>query len=148
MPLLQSRSVRAGRAAASTLALALLLGAGCRGGSDSASAHVPGDGTPAVALTDRVWVRSDSTGLPGVMLIFLSDSTLLMDSCWETYRLARWRMESDSVLRWQEDSAEIGATIRALEDSALVLLVSLRDGSAEQHYTAAAVPYVCPDMKR
>ena len=148
MPLLQSRSVRAGRPGASTLALALLLGTGCRGGSASAGAHVPSDGTPAVALTDRVWVRSDSTGLPGVMLIFLSDRTLLMDSCWETYRLARWRMESDSVLRWQEDSAEIGATIRALEDSALVLLVSLRDGSAEQHYTAAAVPYVCPDMKR
>src|SRR5262249_2272062 len=40
-------------------------------------------------LTNRVWMRSDSTGLPGVTRIFLSDSTLLMDSCWETYRVVR-----------------------------------------------------------
>jgi hypothetical protein len=93
-------------------------------------------------------MRSDSTGMPGVMLIFLSDSTLVMDSCWETYRLAPWQMESDSTLRWQEDAADIRATIRSLSDRELVLLVSLRDGNEEQHYTAAPAPYLCPDMKR
>jgi hypothetical protein len=137
MPLVQFRSVRAAPAVAGTLALALLLGAGCRCGSGATG-----------TLTDRVWVRSDSTGLPGVMMIFLSDSTLLMDSCWETYRLARWRSESDGTLRWREDAAEIRASIHTLEDSALALVVSLRDGSEEQHYRAAAVPYVCPDMQR
>jgi hypothetical protein len=87
--------------------------------------------------------------LPGVMRIFLGDSTLVMDSCWETYRLARWQMESDTVLRWkEEDASDIRATIRSLRDQELVLLVSLRDGSDEQHYRAATVPYVCPDMKR
>ena len=99
-------------------------------------------------LTDRVWMRSDSTGLPGVMRIFLSDSTLLMDSCWETYRIARWQLTSDSTLRWREDQADIGATIRSLTDKDLTLVVRLRSGNEEQHYRAAPEPYVCPDMKR
>ncbi len=145
MPLLQSSSFDTMRGAWSALALALLLGAGCRGDS---GARTPADHPRAGALTDRIWVRSDSTGLPGVMRAFLSDSTLVMDSCWETYRLARWQMESDTTLHWQEDASEIRATIRTLNDTALVLLVSLRDGSEEQHYTAAPVPYVCPDMKQ
>jgi len=144
MPFRASKSARAGRVAWSALAFLLLLGADCRSGSESAGARGPSDNP----LADRVWVRSDSTGLPGVMRIFLSDSTLVMDSCWETYRLARWQMESDSTLRWQEDAADIRATIRSLHDKELVLLVSLRNGSEEQHYTAAPVPYVCPDMKR
>jgi hypothetical protein len=148
MPLLEIRSVPVRRAAGSALALALVLGAGCRGGSDSAGDRTRTGDPAAGALTDRVWMRSDSTGLPGVTRTFLSDNTLVMDSCWETYRLARWQMESDSTLRWQEDAAEIRATIRSLDDRELVLLVTLRDGSEEQHYTAAAVPYVCPDMKR
>ncbi len=105
-------------------------------------------GTGTNRLTDRVWMRSDSTGLPGVMRIFLSDSTLLMDSCWETYRIARWQPTSDSTLRWREDQADIGATIRSLTDKDLTLVVRLRSGSEEQHYRAAPEPYVCPDMKR
>jgi uncharacterized membrane protein len=82
------------------------------------------------------------------MQIFLSDSTLVMDSCWETYRLARWQMESDTTLRWKEDAAELRATIRSLNGKELVLLVHLRDGNQEQHFTTASVPYLCPDMKR
>jgi hypothetical protein len=120
-------------------ALTLLLGAGCRAASESPQ---PG------SLTGRVWARADSTGLPGVMLIFLGDGTLVMDSCWETYRLARWQRESDSTLRWQEDAADIRATIRTLTDSVLVLALHLRDGSETQRYIAAPVPYLCPDMKK
>ena len=138
MPILASKTVRVG--------LSFLLGAGCRSGSESDSP--PAAPGAASSLADRVWVRSDSTGLPGVMRVFLSDSTLVIDSCWETYRLARWQMESDSTLRWQEDASDIRATIRSLHDKELVLLVSLRNGSEEQHYTAAPVPYVCPDLKR
>jgi hypothetical protein len=145
MLILASKSVRIG--------LSLLLGAGCRSGSQSDSPPAVPDvaarqSAAASSLVDRVWVRSDSTGLPGVMRVFLSDSTLVIDSCWETYRLARWRMESDSTLRWQEDASDIRATIRSLHHKELVLLVSLRNGSEEQHYAAGPVPYVCPDMKR
>lgn len=144
MPTLASMPIR--------VVLSISLIAGCRNSSESDKPSAPD--VPALAaaagssLVDRVWVRSDSTGLPGVMRIFLSDSTLVMDSCWETYRLARWQWESDSTLRWQEDAADIQATIRSLQNQELVLVLSLRNGSEEQHYTAAPVPFVCPDMKR
>src|SRR5690606_3675735 len=42
-------------------------------------------------LTNRVWVKEDDGGLPGVMRIFLSDGTLVQDSCWETHRLSEWK---------------------------------------------------------
>ncbi len=143
MPMFASNALRVCQVAGSALALSLLP-LGCQ-----SSPAVPARQAPAASsLTNRVWVRSDSTGLPGVMRIFLSDSTLIMDSCWETYRLARWQLESDSLLRWQEDGSDIRATIRSLRDTELVLLVSLRNSNEEQHYTAAAVPYVCPDMRR
>ncbi len=121
------------------LAAAFALVAGCRTASESPE--------PA-GLTGRVWARADSTGLPGVMRIFLDDGTLVMDSCWETYRLAGWERESDSTIRWTEDAAEIRATIRSLSDSELVLALHLRDTTELQRYTSAPVPYLCPDMMK
>jgi heat shock protein HslJ len=59
MPILASKSVRLG------LSLSLLLGAGCRRGSESD--NPPAALAAASSLTDRVWVRSDSTGLPGTL---------------------------------------------------------------------------------
>ena len=95
---------------AEVAAVALTL-AGCQ--------HEPPAGTAPTeetsALVDRAWTRSDSTELPGILRIFLSDGTLVMDSCWETYRLSRWRKESDTTLVWQEDASEIRAEIVALE---------------------------------
>lgn len=92
--------------------------------------------------------RSDSTGLPGVMRIFLGDGTLVMDSCWETYQIVRWRAESDSIVAWQEGTAEVRAKVLELVGEKLVLRVDLVDGSQEEHYRAARVPYLCPDMPR
>ena len=43
--------------------------------------------SPSAAIANHVWVRSDSTGLPGVTRILLSDRTLVMDFCWETFQL-------------------------------------------------------------
>src|SRR5205085_12086990 len=73
------------------------------------------------ALTGRVWTSTDSTGLPGVMRVFLGDGTLLMDSCWETYRLTTWHMESDSSLVWQEDGHEIRTHILGSDAASLSL---------------------------
>ena len=158
MPIPLSSPFRVPCIAGGAVALALLLDTGCRRDSEPVRADSRPDSPPASSagrsgplgpLVDRVWMRSDSTGLPGVMRIFLSDSTLVMDSCWETYRLARWRMESDSALRWQEDATDISATIRSLSDKELVLVVNLREGQGEeQRYAAAPVPFLCPDMKR
>jgi len=120
---------------------------GCQSGETEAPRQAEAAG-PMASLVNRVWARSDSTGLPGVMRIFLSDSTLVMDSCWETYQLAKWRAKSDSVLTWQEGSVEVWGTILELAGEELVLRVDLANGSHDERYRAAAVPYLCPDMRR
>lgn len=129
-----------------TLALVTLL-IGCEGTpapvpprADAAAAS----DEPRSPLTDRVWMRSDSTGMPGAMRVFLSDGTLLLDSCWETYRLERWTLEADSAIRWSEDGRNIRASIVSLADDGLVLRVN----GESQPYEAASVPYLCPDMVR
>lgn len=99
-------------------------------------------------LTGKAWVRTDSTGLPGDFRIFLANGTLLIDSCWETYQLAHWTMTSDSTLRWQEGPAEITADVLTLTDKQLVLRLNLTSGPELQRFTAAVVPYLCPDMPR
>ncbi|MFN8574956.1 MAG: hypothetical protein U0132_23090 [Gemmatimonadaceae bacterium] len=107
-----------------------------------------GAATPLAGLSDHVWVRSDSTGRPGVMLAFLSDGLLLMDSCWETYRVAQWHRTSDSTVTWREDLDSLNAVVRQDTPDKLVLRVALRDGTDEQHYARLNEPFVCPDMKR
>lgn len=96
-------------------------------------------------ITDRVWVTTDTTGLPSVMRIFLSDGTLVSDSCWETYRLSSWMRPGRTII-WREDEAEIKAEIIESTDTTLVLELNLVDGAKREQYEAAAVPYVCPDM--
>jgi hypothetical protein len=99
-------------------------------------------------VVDRVWVRADETGLPGVMRIFLSDGTLVSNSCWETYRLSSWQMRPSGILLWREDEADIKAEIVESTDTTLVLRLLLVDGEKLERYEAAAVPYVCPDIPR
>lgn len=131
---------------AAVLAAVVVL-CGCqRDGADSPSG--PEIAAPGAALLNRAWARSDSTGLPGVIRIFLSNGTLVMDSCWETYQLATWRSVSDSVVTWQEGSAEVRAEILEVDQEMLVLRVDLASGSHEERYRAAPVPYLCPDMVR
>src|SRR5690349_19364261 len=96
-------------------------------------------------FTDRVWVKSDAEGLPGVMKIFLSDGTLVQDSCWETHRLSAWQMSGDHAVTWNEDGMDIKADIVTLSADELVLKVA---GMDEERYTPATVPYVCPDIPK
>ncbi len=96
-------------------------------------------------LVDRVWTKADGD-LPGVMRIFLSDGTLVQDSCWETHRLSQWQLTSDSALSWNEDGREISADILSLSDAELVLSLNLVGGAIEETYVAATTPYLCPDM--
>ena len=99
-------------------------------------------------LTDRVWTRAEDSGLPGVMKIFLSDGTLVQDSCWETHRLSPWELVSDNALKWNEDGMDINAEIVSLSDAELVLSLKLVGGVQEEKYVAATVPYACPDMPK
>ena len=104
--------------------------------------------TSKPGLTDRVWTKADEGGLPGVMKIFLSDGTLVQDSCWETHRLDKWELTSDTALKWNEDGMDISADIVSLSDAELVLNLKLVGGAQEEKYFAATVPYLCPDVPK
>lgn len=100
-------------------------------------------------LTDRVWVKAgDEASLPGVIKIFLSDGTLVQDSCWETHRLSAWQKTSDTAVSWNEDGMEIKADIVTLSADELVLSLKLIGGDVEERYAPATVPYVCPDIPK
>ena len=100
-------------------------------------------------LLNKVWIRTGADdNLPGPMQIFLPDGTLVTDSCWETYRLSKWQQVSDSAISWQEDGMTINADITSLTQTELVMNLKLGNDVLEQRFTTAAVPYVCPDMKR
>ena len=105
---------------------------------------VPNQSPLTRSFANRVWVQQASD-LPGVMKIFLSDGTLVQDSCWETHRLSLWTLTSDTALKWNEDGIDITAQIISLADTELVLNVN---GMGDEKYTAAAVPYLCPDMPK
>jgi len=112
----------------------------------SAEEGEPGADNP---LLNRVWVRQGaSDALPGVMHIFLSDGTMVSDSCWETYRLSNWQQVSDTEISWEEDGMTINADIASLTSDELVLSLKLMGGVEEQRFTPANAPYVCPDMEK
>lgn len=107
------------------------------------------DNSPArQSLSNRVWVKSDTGELPGVIKIFLADGTLVQDSCWETHRLSQWQMTSDTGVTWNEDGIDIAAEIVSVSANDLVLSVRLGKQAVEERYTAAQVPAVCPDMPK
>lgn len=117
-------------------------------GSCAAVAQEPTSEPSANPLLNKVWTRADDESRPGPMQIFLSDGTLVTDSCWETYRLSRWEQVSDTKISWDEDGITINADIAELTETELVLNLHLGSDVEEQRYTVATVPYVCPDMIR
>lgn len=117
--------------------------------AEEASSEDQADHSPAKrSFSNRVWVKSDTGDLPGVIRIFLSDGTLVQDSCWETHRLSQWHMTSDTGFTWNEDGVDIAAEIVSVSARDLVLSVKLGGEAVEERYMAAAVPYVCPDMPK
>lgn len=105
-----------------------------------------GEGTD---LTNKVWVKAgDDAAMPGVIKIFLSDGTLVQDSCWETHRLSPWQMTDAKSLTWNEDGMDIKADIVTLTADELVLSLKLKGGDVEEHYKPAETPSVCPDMPK
>src|SRR3569623_805221 len=113
------------------------------------AADSDGDAGKFSPLTDKVWVKAGQTSdLPGVIKIFLSDGTLVQDSCWETHRLSAWQQTGAKSLRWNEDGADIKADIVTLTADELVLSLKLKGGAVEEHYVPAPVPSTCPDMPK
>ena len=117
--------------------------------TSSASEHSDGEGETNDSLTNRVWVKAgDEAALPGVIKIFLSDGTLVQDSCWETHRLSAWQQSGDKQVSWNEDGMDIKADIVTLTADELVLSLKLKGGDVEERYAPATVPYLCPDMPK
>jgi hypothetical protein len=82
------------------------------------------------------------------MKIFLSDGTMVQDSCWETHRLSNWTMSGDTGLTWNEDGMDIPATIVSVSSTELHLQLTLGSDKVDERYVAATVPYTCPDMPK
>ena len=117
--------------------------------SDSSSSEAKAEtGLAPSGLVNRVWQQTGGDERPGVIRIFLSDGTLVMDSCWETHRLASWTQGADGSLTWNEDGADIRARVKTLAANALTLVLDLKSGPVEEYYTAAPVPSVCPDIPK
>jgi len=130
----------------------ILFAASC---SRTPSAPPPAAGTPSAdaelsepanpAFIGRVWVATTQGSPRGSMLVFLPDRSLLMDSCFETYRISKWGVAGDRI-RWLEDTIPIEAEVKMPSPNELTLQVAGQDRA--QTYVAASVPFVCPDMPR
>jgi hypothetical protein len=108
----------------------------------------PGFGPgPAKGLVDRVWASTDADAPEGAIIAFLSDGTLLMTSCGETYRLAPWRRVDDVTLVWEEDGVQIRAEIAALGGDALALVIDPEGAALGRSYERLRAPVVCPDAR-
>jgi hypothetical protein len=70
-----------------------------------------------------------------------------MDSCFETYRLARWEAIDERRIAWQEDTARIEAEVDETATGELRLRLQLTQEVKEEHYRLATVPFFCPDAR-
>jgi hypothetical protein len=82
-----------------------------------------------------------------MLRIFQADGTLVMDSCFETYRLAKWRAIDDRRVEWQEDTARIEAEVTQATSNQLQMRLHLVSEVKEENYRLAQVPFVCPDSR-
>jgi hypothetical protein len=87
-------------------------------------------------------------GLPGVMMTFLSNGTLLQDSCWETYTLSNWKPAGAQSISWTENGMPIFAELVSVSTVELVLEVGTGEAKLQRIFQAAKTPFNCPDMKK
>jgi hypothetical protein len=100
-------------------------------------------------LTGTVWMQENPPERAGAMWIFLDDGTLVMDSCWEPYELAKWRQGEDGLLLITQAAEERTALIVELTEQTLRLRMLLVDDTKlERIYRQQSAPYVCPDGLR
>jgi hypothetical protein len=99
------------------------------------------------SFVGRIWLSADPAAAAGSLRIFLPDGTMLMDSCGETYRLARWELVSATRIAWSEDGTRIEADLTEATPDQLRLRLHLVNEQKEERYRPAPVPYVCPDMR-
>lgn len=111
----------------------------------------PGSGNKGMAevVENRVWLDESPDAAKGTLRAFLSDGTLVMTSCVETYRLAPWRWVDGATLVWEEDGRSLRAEIAVAERDAMAMVIDLGDGETlTQRFRAAKAPVLCPDLPR
>ena len=128
------------------IVMPLLVSACTAGPADRAGDAVAPVGTQP-SFVGTTWLSTDASAPPGTLRIFLADGTLVMDSCGETYRLARWQAVSEGRVSWEEDRARIEAEVARLTPDTLELRLHLVDGVRQEHYQRAVIPFVCPDSR-
>jgi hypothetical protein len=96
----------------------------------------------------KIWVSTDPSAAPGTFRIFLPDGALVMDSCIEVYRLARWRAIDDRRIEWTEDTARIEADIAEITAERMQLRLKLTGGIREENYRLAQIPFLCQEVRR
>lgn len=138
-------------------ACTVLLLSACKPASQTSQAAAPDaspqtqESTAAIAtelppFVGKVWMSTDRGQPLGSIRIFLPDKSLLMDSCFETFRIVEWGVISADTIRWREDSIPIQAQWSLPTPESLTLKVAGIDEI--QTYVAASVPYLCPDMPK
>ena len=135
---------------------AMLALCACSGGSQAPSPPAAAAQPPPPAANERdepanpafigrLWRSTDRGGPLGSIVVFLPDRTLLMDSCFETYRVSKWGVAGERI-RWLEDTVPIEAeVVTPSKDELTLKIVGL---NREQHYIAMTDPYTCPDMPK
>ena len=102
-----------------------------------------------VVLLNKVWRVTAPPGKPlGSMYVFLPDGTLLMTSCVETYRLAKWSANSDGTLTITEDAATTYRATYQAADRTAKLTFELKNERMSVDLRVADTPFVCPDLRR
>jgi len=127
-------------------AVLLVVAAACRPAPDASPAGAQPPTQPR-AFVGKTWLAADPTAAQGTIRLFLADGTLLMDSCFETYRLARWESLDARRIAWQEDTARIEAEVDDTTPGQLRLRLQLKQEIKEELYRLAATPFVCPDVQ-
>ncbi|HYN08919.1 MAG TPA: hypothetical protein VES67_16170 [Vicinamibacterales bacterium] len=128
--------------------IASLLVPACGGPPATRSTDPPAAPTTTPPYVGKIWIATDALAAPGTMRIFLPDQSLVMDSCGETYRLARWRAIDERRIEWTEDTSRIEAEIAIATADRLQLRLRLAREMKEENYRPAQVPFVCPDVRK
>jgi hypothetical protein len=99
------------------------------------------------AIENVIWFRDDAGAPPGEIRVFATDGSLLMDSCYETFRIARWRRVDGDTIAWTEDASEIIAEIANATASNLTLVLHLRNETVTQSWSRKDGEFLCPSIR-
>jgi hypothetical protein len=139
--------VSAVRATVVAAIVACALAAACRARAGDPVQGPEESGQQPRSFVGKAWVSTDPDAPLGTIRIFLTDGTLVMHSCVETYRLARWERVDARRIAWEEDTARIEADVDDSTAGQLRLRLQLVQETREEHYRLAPAPFVCPDLR-